>query len=370
MNRKMRKLSRLINYGVQSFPDTRQLRSIDLGKAVFLSLHTPLKFRFFYRLTYVLNLLGFEVYYHLSSVESLYNLARMDGDLSLLPPIKLVFKLPKNIENSTFCSDRQDYLWTKSWKKKIYLEFDVSKPKNEVVNPLFIPFSVHDYIHRAYFSNRIELLDNPKKIRLFFSGAFEGYQGSQIQSKLGKLERQDIIEIYRNHPNTSIIESQEQLNQVLIVPATSKFYLVDPKKFRLQPSIWLDTLSYTQIFLCPPGIVNPMSYNANEAISVGTIPLINYADWFHPRLVNGQNCFEFSTKEDLVNLLDRLQFISDEELSRMRQNVIAYYELYQSDDFVVKKYHEYKKEQVVTFVMNIEQSNLSNINANSIAVSS
>jgi hypothetical protein len=239
---------------------------------------------------------------------------------------------------------------------------------SDVVNPIYIPFSVHDYIHRNFWKDRDVLLNNRRNIRMFFSGAYRGYQGSGISKVLGKMERQEIVEIYRNHPNTTVISSQNQLDEVLKAEPSTKYYFVDQDHFRISPSQWLEVLSHVEVFLCPPGVVNPMSYNANEAIAMGAIPLINYPEWFHPILKDLNTCFSFSNKNELISRMDQIIALTHEELFLMRNNVLEYFDCYQSDTAFIRKISELDESQIITFVMNVEQEIRNNLMPGSVNV--
>jgi len=366
---KLQKFKRLAFYYFRAYSDSKGINNNAGDNRVIVHVQTPLKFRFYYRLIYILTLAGYKVFIYLPSNKAFYDLAKMDGGLDLLPPMKLITRIPKWFHSAVYCSDQQDQLWNKDWQKKIYIELDLEKPSNNVFNPIFIPFSVHDYIHRCFWKERKELLVNPKNIRMFFSGAYLGYTGMDISSFLGKMERQEIIETYRNHPNTITVTNQNQLDEILSGPPSTKYYWVDSDQFRVPGSQWLKVLSHVEVFLCPPGVVNVMCYNANEAMAMGAIPLINYPEWFHPHLTDRENSFVFSNKEEFVEYLDQISEYSKHDLSSMKKNILNYFDLYQSDDFILRKMKNYENCQAISFIMNVEQEKLKDLSLESIAIS-
>jgi hypothetical protein len=275
--------------------------------------------------------------------------------LDQLPPVKLINKLPKWVDQAAYCSDFQDHTWTRNWKNKFYVEFDWKKPQHELVHPIYLPFSIHPYIYRCYWNERQGLLKNPRNIRLLFSGAYNGYKDSGISKILGKMERQEIVEIFRSHPNTTILTNQDQLDEILRNPPSNNFYLIDQDQFRIPPSQWLKVLSHVEVFLCPPGIINVMCHNAHEAMAMGAIPLINYPEWFQPHLEDRKNSYVFSNQTDLSKWLDQISDCYDKELSDTRTHVLDYFEHYQSDDFVFDKIRAIDKFQTATFVMNVNK---------------
>ena len=363
------KYLRLLKYilSIQIVPHRRSAES--QKGVVVVHFGRQLKYRFVEQILRTLAASGFSINYYVGSLADIIRLGRLEGDLFWTPGIEIIYRLPKNTENHILCCDDDtDPLLRVSWKKIFKLEFDLAKPYAALSQPIHIPFSVHDYIYRACFHKRPALLGNPKKIRLLFAGAYKGYAGGPIGSQLGKLERAAIVEIFRNHPNTSIIVSQAELDAVLAGPPSTRFYWVDTSKFRIPPEQWLDVLSYVEVFLCPPGVMTPMSYNAVESIAMGAIPLINYPEWFHPRLRDGDTCVAFTDAASLRQQLDALMNTPDANIARMRARVLAYYQEYLALDAVVARIQA-ANGPLVNLVMDAEQADCTNrVTAHSLAI--
>lgn len=77
--------------------------------------------------------------------------------------------------------------------------------------------------------------------------------------------------------------------------------------------------------LAPPGVGMPFSHNVIEALAVSTVPLLNYADLFDPPLVSGQNCFAFTSREELTNQVRTILNLSETRLLEMHGLAAAYY---------------------------------------------
>ena len=350
------KYLRLLKYilSIQRVPPGRATNLQE--KVVVVHFSRQLKYRFVEQILRTLAASGFSINYYVGSLADIIRLGRLEGDLFWTSGVVITASLPKNTENCVVCcDDDKDPLLKLPWQKIFKLEFDLAKPSTVLAQPIHIPFSVHDYIYRACFHKRPALLGNPKKIRLLFAGAYKGYAGGPIGSQLGKLERAEIVEIFRNHPNTSVITSQAQLDAVLAGPPGTRFYWVDTSSFRIPPEQWLDVLSFVEVFLCPPGVVTPMSYNAVESIAMGAIPLINYPEWFHPRLRDGNTCFAFTDAASLRRQLDALVAISDADIGQMRAQVLAYYGQFVALDAVVARIQA-ADGPLVNLVMDAEQA--------------
>jgi hypothetical protein len=120
MLNKFGKLNNLISYIYQSMVNTLNFFQIGNTKPVIVRIHHPIKFRFFYRLVYLLHKDNYAVYIYLPTLKAHFELARMDGGLDLLPPVKLISRLPKWVSQATYCSDTCDKYWNLDWKKRYF----------------------------------------------------------------------------------------------------------------------------------------------------------------------------------------------------------------------------------------------------------
>lgn len=98
------------------------------------------------------------------------------------------------------------------------------------------------------------------------------------------------------------------------------------EKHALSQQRYLEFVAECDFFLCPPGWMMPPSHNLIEAMSVGTIPILNYNRYFDPRLRDGVNCLLFSTVEDLRQLPARIDRLPPAQLESMRTAVLASYQ--------------------------------------------
>ena len=75
-----------------------------------------------------------------------------------------------------------------------------------------------------------------------------------------------------------------------------------------------------------------MCHNVIEAMSVGTIPLLEYPERFSPALADGENAICFSGLDGLADALDRIDNIGEQQRTRMQESVAAYYDKYLRGD--------------------------------------
>ena len=69
-----------------------------------------------------------------------------------------------------------------------------------------------------------------------------------------------------------------------------------------------------------------MCHNVIEAMSVGTIPILEYGDRFHPALTDDVNAICFRGSLGLVEAINRIDSLSAEKIRQLRQTVIAYFD--------------------------------------------
>lgn len=191
------------------------------------------------------------------------------------------------------------------------------------------PETMHPQIYLQYQEHkRLEDYRTSKRqMRMLFAGNYmrTAYDNSKVRDLLGKLTRPQILDFLQAQELVRVISSQNELNQLLVGEYWNGLIWIDTNCFRIDQKDWLMTVARSDFFLCPPGVSSPLSHNSIEAMAVGTIPFINYPEWFFPNLIHQVNCITFSSLQDLpVNLQGILQ-MSDERIQTLRHEVIAYY---------------------------------------------
>ena len=83
-----------------------------------------------------------------------------------------------------------------------------------------------------------------------------------------------------------------------------------------------------------------MCHNAIEAMAVGSIPIVAYADWFDPCLEHGKNAIIYSGKEDLVNKIKIVQRMTYDQIQHLRKGCLEYYDKYLAKGCLARKYEQ------------------------------
>lgn len=282
---------------------------------------------FFLQIIHLLHQLGFRVCYYLSSLAELTAIIRSIGIHGEIDAITFIRSLPSDTEKYVLlCDEGQQDLPQRVWRHVLHLHLDLSTPIQSVPNPIYLPFPDRSV---GYLLDQIDGARlNQKTMRLFFAGAWIGYKQQEVGRFLGKMERAEIVAAFRNFPATVTLDSREMLEAVLAGEQLSPcgYYFIDTQRFRVPQAEWFRVLSHTHAFLAPPGIHHPLSHNIVEALAVGSVPVTNYPEWFHPRLQDGQNCLTFTNELELLRLLQEIQALDVETLTALGKNALAYYD--------------------------------------------
>jgi len=249
---------------------------------------------------------------------------------------------------------------------------DITNYKNKHANAFKIFFLSPDIFFRKYPPLRDEILlpfmhhpetfingqldkineyrRNTKMLWCFFSGNFDvdTYTKTIHNSFFGIENRYNLIGEIRNHFSSEKLAILNNANDIFSLENTEskKIVITDwtwhPHKTgnlysRIKSEEWLSVLSRCNFFIGLPGVYMPMCHNLIEAMSVGTIPILEYADQFYPELTHMENAILFRGKKDLIEKLEFVLTLSNDEVKKMRENVIEYYEQYLNIENVVSQ---------------------------------
>jgi hypothetical protein len=201
---------------------------------------------------------------------------------------------------------------------------------------------------------------------IYFSGNTDPkiYDNNNITLRFGILTRKKII--------STILNNIDTLDNILCsFNDNGKKNLIDNKiainawewsishsknlNNRIDSFKWLEKLASCNFFICCPGIIIPFSHNAIEAMSVGTIPILQYSDLFDPPLINGINCISFNNDNLLEVLIETIK-LDGEKIQSMRNEVIKYYDQYlTSTSNVIIFDHAKKNKNEVYFIDEVHE---------------
>lgn len=245
---------------------------------------------------------------------------------------------PIDVQRAVYLYDRPDPgLLSLQWHKRLQVRFDLFSPF-WTSDPIIMPYFMYP-LQVAIARSRLNVLRAyQRRMRVFFSGDTEHYRRIWIRYPSTKLPREPIVQFIRQYyPHRILVNGSEQLSELLSGPYVNHVVLSASSGVRIAVEDWLPTLARADFFLCPPGIVMPMSHNIVEAMAVGTIPITNYPDWMDPPLRDGIDCLAFDNTYELALCLDRALNMKDADIASLRHNVLDYYERYLRPELFVRR---------------------------------
>jgi hypothetical protein len=249
----------------------------------------------------------------------------------LIENLKIVSKVPKETEDKIFCFDKEDKACAdKKWKKSIRIRYDISSALEQNQRPIIMPYPMSPEMNLCKKQDSVKIFrDNERSFRIFFSGDVQTYHANLSKLYKDKLTRLEAIEAIRydlDDEHKACVTNEKEFDSLFDGQYRDKFILVDTDKIRIKPEYWLDTVSRSDFFLCAPGDFMPVCHNAIEAMAVGTIPIINYPEWFTPPLTHMENAILFSDRKDLIEKIKYVLEMDRETITELKNNVINYYE--------------------------------------------
>lgn len=233
-----------------------------------------------------------------------------------------------------------------AWVKRLHVRFDLFSPF-WTSEPIIMPYTMYPLHAHVAKTALPALRASLRKLRIFFSGDSEHYRRVWIRYPKPKLPREPIVQAIRErYPRCTLFNGAAELEEMFAGPYVNRMVLPATNTVRSAVEKWLPTIAKADFFLCPPGIVMPMSHNIVEAMSVGTIPITNYPEWMDPPLRDGITCLTFEDVDDLFTALDRAINMTSSEIETMRGHVLDYYETYLRCDNFVRRVEQHPGPEV------------------------
>lgn len=305
----------------------------------------------------VLSQMGYSIYfYHPVNLIGFKRLGYCGRYIFGLKNVKFIGKIPEDTSNMIYMFDEpREELLSRSWKKLVYI--NILRPAHFSFGEIIeMPFSMHPMqYHTGQLLKLPELRQTERKLRIFFGGntAKQAYQGKSVP-QYGQLNRHEATELLiASVKETEIMTDLQTFNAVVNKDRSllNKFILLRADESgQLKTEDWLATIAKSQFFMCFSGTNRPMCHNAVEAMSVGTIPIISYQDWFYPALEHMKNAIVYSGKEDLVSKVKQVLAMSEEQVRHMSKNVMDYYDEFLTPADFQKRF-ENNKDRICTLML-------------------
>ena len=320
---KIRGLTNLKNLGLYlRFISSKPSQTNDTNrKKIYVDLSDPRLERYYYLLLKFFDLADCQINIKMNPW-LLLNLRNYNNLIYNLESLKIVLFPPKNFD-----------LWLTANKKlfsqKNVLLVDINYfTQKKAADEYVFPYNMHPDVYDSDLYKSIPTLREVKKsIKVFFGGnTGVGYGNLDIPKFFGKITRNEIVaylEEFSDKDKLINITTEEEANLLL---SGKYFEIVSAKKPLFTLENWLEVLARSNFYIALPGFSMPFSHNVVEAMSVGTIPILQYPEMFTPPLTNLVDCLSFDSKSDLIDKINLALNLNTEKILAMRENVLKYYD--------------------------------------------
>lgn len=214
-------------------------------------------------------------------------------------------------------------------KKCTYNLSDSSKPHLSPdyftdSNAYHVPITMHPNQYISQLWKESYEVSN-RRNQLFFAGAFLENLYSHPNSQFAILNRMDLLSKVKDACNTLEAQSYEELLQE---NREYDFIYLNSQKAIVPFEENRKTLATFRYMIAFPGANMPLCHNLAEAISVGTVPIIqkSYAKLLQPPLKDDVSAFYFTDETDLKATIEKALALPEEEFIQMSKNIKEYYE--------------------------------------------
>ncbi|MFK8113321.1 MAG: hypothetical protein AB8B91_14045 [Rubripirellula sp.] len=184
-----------------------------------------------------------------------------------------------------------------------------------------MPYPMHPATLPFAGDEQLQQLRQVSRAGVLFAGNQKPkYGAAKIAQNFGVMSRLEMLDrIAKQFPGRVV-------NSVSNRSVARPIVISDSRVDKIDASEWLPTLARFQFFLCCPGASQPTCHNMVEAMSVGTVPIIEYADRVTPRLEDGVNAICFSGADGLDQAIQRIERFSAQQLRELSQNAARFYD--------------------------------------------
>lgn len=244
-------------------------------------------------------------------------------------------------------------------KKILRINWDYFNDNLKNKHTLYLPYYIHPIMNQ--YLEKINLDDIPKKGNILFYGEADAYYDKKLISDYFKmLSRPEVYRILdKSILNIRRPKSYMELSSMLKDGNMNYLYFIDSKLFRIPENKWLETLAKFNFFVATPGGVMPVCHNVIEAISVNTIPILQYPHFFKPDLQDNVNCVVFNDEESLIMRIKKLN-LDNVCLENYRANLRKYY-FYNIYPPTFRRKIESMQQGIFTTLYNAEELSVSTI---------
>ncbi len=211
---------------------------------------------------------------------------------------------------------------------KISYEPRLCRAADEMAFPVFVHPQITTQVRLPFAYDA----ETSRPARIFFGGNTEQgkYDKDVIREVYHMLSRREMLTEAIAAIAPDMIHRPKDSAEWLASREFHPFVLCETQHCKIPPQRWLEALAKADFFLACPGVGMPLCHNLIEALTAGTIPILQYADYLPPPLRHGVNCLAFSDAAGLREIISDVLTMSQEEIRAMRANVRDY-----TNEFIV-----------------------------------
>jgi hypothetical protein len=246
-----------------------------------------------------------------------------EGLIVRLEGLRVVSKCPAPSKSMLLFTNVPSKSSEFGWKKVIEIDCDILTTRRSD-HDLRMPYFMHPEQYKYDGRERLAKMQRThRQLRILFSGnVAEEFYNSTLPGN--KLTRFEIVQALRTMPGVEKPSDENEFHE-LFSRADNCCVVHDRRNFAVPDEDWLETIARSDFFLCLPGSRMPMCHNVIEAMAVGTIPILNYAEWFDPPLRHAETCIEFNSMEELRGRIAEILSLTTDAVQAMRERVIRYH---------------------------------------------
>lgn len=305
--------------------------SISKNRIVFFDIRYPdIYNRYFYTLVKFFHLENYTIYIA-NNNNQFEKIAKGDRYLSRIINEKIArFGIPINKGDAIIFNE--DFLSLE------YFNF-LLNDKQYAEGEFYIPMAQHPSMYHHRFWN-LPIPLKTRKQSIFMAGNFEEKSYRNIEMFNFKINSR--IEVYKFLDSQNVLTTfleRKSFNNFFKSNSDKKCILLDRTIFEISMENLRNILGQFSFFLALPGYIMPYAHNLVEAMSIGTIPLIQkeYAEIVHPPLQHQVNAIIFTDLPDLLEKMDFAYNLSEDLLTSMKNNVLTYYQKYLTPRAVINQ---------------------------------
>ncbi len=176
---------------------------------------------------------------------------------------------------------------------------------------------------------------------LFFGGDAhpQKYSKQTTQNIYGVLGRARVLELLEQG-----LPARQQLSPMTAAEldaalnnAFAGLVKINTRHCSINADAWLATLARARFFLACPGVRYPMSHNLIEALALGSVPILQYAERLFPALEHGKNCLVYRNETELLEVVRQALAMPPHLWQQMSAAAQAYYDQYLAPQVVIQQ---------------------------------